>query len=168
MRSYRTAVTPPVFFSPRLYQDAVHAFDACSCSIRGSLLPCQGVACVLSRPARRQCCRQADLPHPAACTPERWQGEKRVLEDFEAMQDSGESAGPMKQEPLGRVLALETCQKWDKCRSAISKPYSLAVSRERAFPLPSCAGVEVNFQCSGSTNKLMFNIIITSSSRGSF
>lgn len=79
-----------------------------------------------------------------------------------------DSAGPTKQEPLGLMLALETCQKWDKCRSAISKPYSPAVSRERAFPLPSCAGVEVNFQCSGSTNKLMFNIIITSSSRGSF
>lgn len=79
-----------------------------------------------------------------------------------------ESAGPMKQELLGCVLLLETCQKGDKCRSAISKLYSPAVSRERAFPLPSCAGVEVNFQCSGSTNKLMFNIIITSSSRGSF
>lgn len=163
----------PVVFSPRLYQDAMHAFDACSCSIRESMPPCQGTACVLSLPARRQSCRHADLPHPAACTPEWRQGEKhacwRTSKQCRSRgDDDTDSAGPTKQEPLGLMLALETCQRRDKCRSAISKPYSPAVSRERAFPLPSCAGVEVNFQCSGSTNKLMFNIIITSSSRGSF
>lgn len=80
--SCRTAGTSPVFFSPRLYQDAMKALDACSCFLREALPPCAGVTRVLSLPARRQHCRQADLPCPATRSPEGWQGENRVLEDW--------------------------------------------------------------------------------------
>lgn len=63
-----------------------------------------------------------------------------MLKDFEAMQDLGESKGPTKQEPLGRVLALETCQKWDKCRSAISEPYSRLFPGSVRSPFPAVLG----------------------------
>lgn len=59
---------------------------------------------------------------------------------LETMQDSGESIGLLKQEHLGRVLALETCQKWDKCRSAISDPYSWLFPGSVHSPFPAVLG----------------------------
>lgn len=51
-----------------------------------------------------------------------------------------ESTGLMKQEHLGCVLSLETCQKWDKCRSAISDLYSWLFPGSIHSPFPAVLG----------------------------
>lgn len=51
-----------------------------------------------------------------------------------------ESTGLTKQEHLGCVLALETCQKWDKCRSAISDLYSWLFPGSIHSPFPAVLG----------------------------
>lgn len=96
----------------------------------------------MSSPAAcRQRCGQADLPHPAAGAPQRRQGQKPVLEDFEAARDrGGENAGPTKQEFLGRVLALETCQERDKRGRAISAAYSRLFPGSVHPPFPAVLG----------------------------
>lgn len=137
--SCRTAGTSPIFFSPRVYQDAMKALDACFCFMCEVLPPCAGVTWVLSLPAQRQRCRQADLPCPATRSPEEWRGENLFWRTGNNAA-WGESIGLMKQERLGRVLALETCQKWDKCRSAISDLYSWLFPGSVHSPFPAVLG----------------------------
>lgn len=87
--------------------------------------------------------RQAELLAMAALCSS-CKGQKRMpkcceWEILKQRRTQGESTGPMKQEPLGPALALETCQKRDNCRSTIRELCSLAVSME-CSPFPAVLG----------------------------
>lgn len=123
-----------VFCSPGLYQDAMKALDACSCSMSEALPAWAGVTWVQSLPARRQ----TSLALPPAL----WRGGKGTAMCWSIGNNAGwgQSIGLMKQEHLSRVLALETCQKWDKCRSAISDLYCWLFPGSVHSPFPAVLG----------------------------
>lgn len=136
--SCRTAGTLPAFFSSRLYQDAMKALDAPASYERLCHPVQESHGCCPCQLGGSTAGRQTSLALPPALL--RGGKGRTVCWRIGTMQDRGESIGLMKQEPLGRVLALETCQKWDNCRSAISDPYSWLFPGSIHSPFPAVLG----------------------------